>query len=151
VPPASVIAVEQWDHPLPLDATGYVVRELPIFGEDGPEKWTAMDETLAAADVVVVASKRGYATLARWPERYPSTARYYRALFDGELGFEPVACFARHPRLGPVALVDDAASGLDFSLPKSCLPPVPVVLRPGRLDESFVVYDHPQVVVFWRE
>jgi 4-amino-4-deoxy-L-arabinose transferase-like glycosyltransferase len=151
VPPGSVIAVEQWDHPLPLDATGYVVRELPVFEEDGPEKWATIEGTLAVADVVVMASKRGYATLARWPERYPTTARYYRALFEGELEFEPVACFARHPHLGPVALVDDPAAGLDFSLPEICRPQAPVVLRLGRLDESLVVYDHPQVLVFRRE
>jgi len=146
----SVVAVEQWDHPLPLSATGYDVRELPIFDEDTPEKWAAMERILAEADYVVIASRRGYATLARWPERYPRTARYYRQLFAGGLGLEPVACFGRYPRIGPLALVDDPAEGLDFSLPESCRPDAPFVLRLGRLDESFVVYDHPQVVIFRR-
>ena len=150
VPRGAVIAVEQWDHPLPVDATGYDVRELPIFDEDRPEKWSVMEETLAAAEYVVVASRRGYATLARWPERYPRTAAYYRRLFQGELGFEPVACFGRYPRLGPLALVDDPAAGLGFSLPEPCRPEAPIVSRLGRLDESFVVYDHPQVVVLRR-
>ena len=148
----AVVAVEQWDHPLPLDATGYDVRELPMFDEDGEKskKWAVMEETLAQADYVVIASQRGYATLARWPERYPLTARYYRQLFEGGLGFEPVACFGRNPRLGPLALVDDPAAGLGFSLPALCRPEAPFVVRLGRLDESFVVYDHPQVVVLQR-
>jgi hypothetical protein len=149
-----VVAVERWDHPLPLDATGYDVRELPIFEEDmgdgSLEKWATMEETLARADYVIIASRRGYATLARWPERYPRTARYYRRLFGGELGFEPAACFGRHPRLGPLVLVDDPTSGLGFSLPQLCRPEAPFVLRVGRLDESFVVYDHPQVVILQR-
>jgi 4-amino-4-deoxy-L-arabinose transferase-like glycosyltransferase len=152
----TVVAVEQWDHPLPLDATGYDMRELPIFDEedgDTPEKWVAMEEVLAEARYVVIASRRGYATLARWPERYPRTARYYQMLFEsgeGGLGFEPVACFGRYPRLGPLALVDDPAAGLDFSLPGLCRPEAPFVLHLGRLDESFVVYDHPQVVILRR-
>ena len=149
-PREAVVAVEQWDHPLPLDATGYDVRELPIFDEDTPEKWAAMEAILAEADYVIIASRRGYATLARWPERYPFTARYYRRLFEGELSFDPVACFGRHPRLGPLALVDDPTAGLDFSLPELCQPDAAFVLRLGRLDESFVVYDHPQVLILRR-
>jgi len=151
----AVVAVEEWDHPLPLDGTGYDVRALPVFDEDTPEKWATMEAVLAEADYVVIASRRGYATLARWPERYPRMARYYRALFEGELGFEPVACFGRHPRLGPLAVVDDPAAGrgsesVGFSLPELCQPEAPAVLRLGRLDESFVVYDHPQVVILAR-
>jgi 4-amino-4-deoxy-L-arabinose transferase-like glycosyltransferase len=150
VPPGAVVAVEQWDHPLPVDATGYRVRELPIFDEDTPEKWAAIKHTLAGADYVVVASRRGYATLARWSERYPSTARYYRLLFEGDLGFEPAVCFGRYPRLGPLALADDPTEGLDFSLPSPCQSELPIRLCLGRLDESFVVYDHPLVVILRR-
>ena len=148
--PGATVAVEQWDHPLPLDSTGYDVRQLPIFDEDTPEKWVAIRETLAQADYVVIASRRGYGTLARWPERYPRTARYYRSLFEGGMGFEPAACLGRYPRLGPLALVDNPTAGLDFSLPEMCRPGTPFVLRLGRLDESFVVYDHPQVIVLRR-
>ena len=43
VPQGATVAVEQWDHPLPLDATGYEVRVLPVFDEDGPEKWARME------------------------------------------------------------------------------------------------------------
>ena len=146
----TVVAVEQWDHPLPLDSTGYDLRELPVFDEDTPEKWAAIEQALGEADYVIIASRRGYATLARWPERYPLTARYYRLLFEGRLGFKPVACFGRYPRLGPLALVDDPAAGLGFSLPAICQPEVPLVLRLGRLDESFAAYDHPQVVILGR-
>jgi 4-amino-4-deoxy-L-arabinose transferase-like glycosyltransferase len=148
VEPGAVIAVEQWDHPLPVGAAGvYDVRELPVFDEASEAKWAEMETTLAEADYIVIASRRGYATLARWPERYPLTARYYRRLFDGTLGFEPAACFGRSPRLGPLALRDDPAVGLDFALPGACCwPGLSVWL--GRLDESFVVYDHPSVIVF---
>ncbi len=151
VPRGAVVAVEGWDHPLPLDSSVYDVRELAVFDEDTPEKWTAMEKILAETDYVVIASRRGYATLARWSERYPLTAQYYRQLFEGELNLEPVACFGRYPRLGPSAWVDDPTTDLDFALPELCQPDAALVLRLGRLDESFVVYDHPQVVVFRRK
>ncbi|MCP4543200.1 MAG: phospholipid carrier-dependent glycosyltransferase [Chloroflexi bacterium] len=151
VPRGAVVAVEGWDHPLPIDGTGYDVRELSVFDEDTPEKWTAMEETLAETDYVIIASRRGYATLARWPERYPLMTQYYHQLFDGELSFEPVACFGRYPRLGPLAGADNPAAGLDFALPELCQPDAAFVLRLGRLDESFVVYDHPRVVIFQRQ
>ncbi|MBN1979000.1 MAG: glycosyltransferase family 39 protein [Anaerolineae bacterium] len=153
VPRGSTLAVEHWDHPLPVGLIGgydYDVRELPLFDEDSEAKWVEIEAALAEADYVILASRRGYATLARWSERYPLAARYYRRLFEGELGFEPVACFGRYPHLGPVVLRDDPAAGLGFALPGVCQTRAAVLLRSGRLDESFVVYDHPQVVIFRR-
>jgi hypothetical protein len=152
VPPGAVVAVEQWDHPLPVGGTeSYELRELPVFEADsgiaGAEKWAAIDAVLTEADYVVLASRRGYGALARWPGRYPLTARYYQSLFEGRLGFEPVACFRRDTRLGPIQIIDDPTGSLPFSLPDVCLSQAPVQIR-LRLDESFVVYDHPRVLVF---
>lgn len=154
VPSGAVVAVEQWDHALPVGGTdSYELRELPVFEDDsgiaGAEKWAAMDAVLAEADYVVLASRRGYGALARWPDRYPLTARYYQGLFDGHLDFEAVACFRRDTRLGPIELIDDPTRSLPFSLPDICLSQAPIPIR-LRLDESFVVYDHPLVLVFRR-
>jgi hypothetical protein len=66
------------------------------------------------------------------------------------LDFEPVVCLGRYPRLGPVAVADDPAAGLGFSLPERCRTEASIVLQMGRLDESFVVYDHPQAVILRR-
>jgi hypothetical protein len=151
-PEGAVVAVEQWDHPLPLPVAGdHDVRELPVFDEDTPEKWEAMGRVLAEADYLVIASRRGYGALVRWPERYPLTARYYQGLFGGELGFEPVACFARDPHLGLLVFADDPVADLDLGcLPEFCHPEGAIVVRSGRLDESYVVYDHPTVVILER-
>ncbi len=144
----STIAVEAWDHPLPLDATDYVLLELPIFEEETPKKWEAIDSALEEADYVIVASRRGYASLSRWSVRYGRTSCYYQRLFEGDLDFKPVACFSRYPRLGALVMMDDPTAGLAFSLPEQCQPGAGRIIRVGRLDESFVVYDHPQVIVF---
>jgi hypothetical protein len=149
----STLAVEHWDHPLPVGLIGgydYDVRELPVFDEDSEVKWAEIEATLADADYIILASRRGYSALARWPERYPLTARYYDQLFEGELGFEPIACFGRYPHLGPAMLRDDPTAGLGFGLPDVCQTRDSMMLYLGRLDESFVVYDHPQVVIFRR-
>jgi 4-amino-4-deoxy-L-arabinose transferase-like glycosyltransferase len=148
-PKGANVAVEQWDHPLPLEAADYHLRQLPIFDDDTPEKWILVEKIIAEADYVVIASRRGYATLARWPERYPQTADYYRRLFEGKSDFEAVACFGRFARLGPIVIADNPTVGLGYSLPVICQPDAPVVLEIGRLDESFVVYDQPRVII-WR-
>ncbi len=104
---------------------------------------------LADADVVVVSSRRAYGALARWPERFPQTVAYHRALFAGERGFEAVACFERWPRLGPLLLADDPFRAAGLPRPAApCLRDATLWLP--RLDESFVVYDHPLVILFWR-
>jgi len=147
----TLIAVEEWDQPLPVDAIGFETVVLPVFAEDTRQKWAQLSAALARADYVVIASQRGYGALARWPSRYPLTARYYRLLFSGELGFEPVACFGRFPRLGPwLVMVDDPTDGLGWSLPAFCRPRALIVWDLGRLDESFTAYDRPLAIVFGR-
>ena len=148
--PADVVAVEHWDQPLVPPATGATVRVLPVFDADTPEKQAVMERVLAEADYIVIASRRGYGVLAGWPERYPWTARYYRRLFSGDLGFVPVACFRRDPRLGPLVIKDDPAARVNLTLPDLCRAAATWRFSPGRLDESFVVYDHPQVIIFAR-
>ncbi|MGB9871132.1 MAG: ArnT family glycosyltransferase [Anaerolineae bacterium] len=148
LPPGSVIAVEEWDHPLPLDAEGYTLRVLPVFEPEGEEKEQRMASVLAEADAVVIASRRGYGGLARWPDRFPMTLSHYRALFAGERGFVAAGCWGRWPSLMGLSLADDPFGAAGLPLPHPACRPAGAWLRLPRLDESFVVYDHPEVVVF---
>ncbi len=148
IPPGSVIAVEEWDHPLPLDAEGYTLRVLPVFAPEGEEKERRMASVLAEADAVVVASRRGYGALARWPDRFPATLADYRALFAGERGWIAAGCWGRWPSLARISLADDPFGAAGLPLPHPACRPTGAWLRLPRLDESFVVYDHPEVVIF---
>ena len=148
LPPNSVIAVEEWDHPLPLDAEGYILRTLPVFDPEGEEKEQTMAAVLREADAMVVASRRGYGALARWPDRFPMTLAHYRALFAGERGFTAAGCWGRWPSLAGLSLADDPFGAAGVPLPHPDCRPDGIWLRLPRLDESFVVYDHPEVVVF---
>jgi len=142
VPAGSTIAVEEWDTPLPLpievDGQGrrseeYNLRSLALYDEpDGVAKWQRLAQDLAAADYLVVASRRLYGSIPRLPDRYPVTTGYYSLLFEGRLGFELAGEFTRgagwlNPRLAP--------------LPGAA----PSLLVP---DESLVVYDRPRVLLF---
>jgi hypothetical protein len=148
------LAVEQWDHPLPVplpegDPDRYAQVSLPVFAAADRAEAAALarlDATLREADVIILASRRGYGAVARQP--WPQVQAWYRQLI---LEREALV-FARCPRLGPIALTDDplADAGLPvpISLPACC--GTPYTLRLPRLDESFRVYDAPTVWVFVR-
>jgi hypothetical protein len=56
---------------------------------------------LTQSDYLVLSSNRLYGSIPRLPLRYPMTSEYYRALFDGRLGFDKVAEFSSYVNLGP--------------------------------------------------
>ncbi len=157
IPMGTTIVVERWDDPLPLDmavdGTGtlrdetYDARMIDPFAEpDDAAKLRALLSDVSEAEYVILSSKRLYGTIPRLDDRYPLTAAYYRALFAGELGFELEATFERHPNLGGWTLVDDPFSRANLANP---LPPAGArVINLGFADESFVVYDHPRVLIF---
>lgn len=159
VPAHSVVATEHWDDALPVsvraaeadrDPTEFRVQTLPMYDADDAAKTQGLADALAKSDYIVLASPRLYATIARLPERYPVSSRYYRRLFSGQLGFDLVAFARNDPRLGSITLVDDPITSAGL--------PVPPLLAEywhdakvwnwGRADESFTVYDHPMPLVF---
>ena len=75
---------------------------------------------LDQADYVILSSNRAHASATRMPMRYPALIRYYRALFDGDLGFELVADVTSYRTLFGVAIPDESA------------------------EEAFSVYDYPR-------
>jgi hypothetical protein len=152
VPSDSTVAVEQWDHPLPVpmpagDPGRFTTLTLPVFDEASAEKVQAL-EAAQTADVVVLASRRGYGALARQPERYAATLAWYENLVKER----EAIVFARCPRFGPVALTDDPLVDAGLPTPPSWSARCGTrwTLRLPRLDESFRVYDAPIVVLLVR-
>jgi len=129
VPPPKAFANESWDDGLPMpmpnnDPARYAGPSLPLFDPDSPEKVDLLVKALTEADWVAVTSGRVYMNVTRVPEVFPMSIAYYRALFDGQLGFERAADFTSYPSLGPLRFPDD------------------------RAEEQFTVYDHPRVLLF---
>lgn len=148
-PPATPIAVEAWDHPLPVplpcgSPERFEQITAPIFLEASADKARQLAGA-AEADVVVLATRRGYGAISRMPDRYPATLAWYRDLF----GIRTVRTFSRCPRIGLLALTDDplkdAGLPVAASLAERC--DTPFALRLPRLDESFRVYDAPTTVL----
>lgn len=140
-PPASVIAVEtDWDDALPwfvrlpgekhirggFGDNAYRSANLRLTDPWSPAKLEHLTSALSAADYLVISSGRQLDVMPRFPERFPLVARYYAALFAGELGFEPVATFRRPLRVWGLELDD------------------------SRAEEPWTVYDHPRVWLFAR-
>jgi len=150
----SVIGNEHWDDGLPLRVDGrdgfgmYKGVEIHNYAEDDPGKFSNMIAWLTQADYLVLSSNRLYGSIPRLPMRYPMTSEYYRALFDGRLGFEKAAEFSSYTNLGPFWFPDqESTEALGVPNPFDQLPgrinaPVPPA------EEAFSVYDHPRVVIF---
>ncbi len=129
VPPGKAFANETWDdgQPMPMpnhDPGRYAGPAIPLFDPDSPQKVEILVKALTEADWIAVTSGRVYMNVTRVPSVFPMSIAYYRALFDGRLGFERAADFTSYPSLGPLRFPDD------------------------RAEEQFTVYDHPRVLLF---
>ena len=137
VPSGSVILWESWDDPLPKSIPGEPGMDMGSHGlrnidwspyeEDTPEKYGILLEKLQEADYVIYSSKRIYESVDELPARYPMTNRYYKLMFDEQLGFVQAADFTSPPRLLGLTFPDHDA------------------------DESWSLYDHPRVRIFAKQ
>lgn len=125
IPAGTTLAIEHWDRGLPVwGMSAYDVEELELYRPDSSAKINTLTQQLERSDYIIIASNRLHASIPRWPQRYPATIVYYEQLFSGQLGFEKVATFESYPQFLGVRIND------------------------ARADESFTVYDHPQVLIF---
>jgi YYY domain-containing protein len=133
-PSGSVILWELWDDPLPksipgepgmdMGTTGLRNTDWSPYEEDTAEKFEILKQKLRESDYVAYSSKRIYDSVDELPARYPMTNLYYEAMADGRLGFEKAAEFTSPPTLFGYSFDDRHA------------------------DESWSLYDHPQVTVY---
>ena len=149
LPSDTVVLREHWDDSIPYLGR-YDVRELPLYNPDGPQKTALLSRELAEANYMVLYSSRLYGSIARLPDRYTVSSRYYSLLFAGDLGYELVHFEANHPSLPGLALVNDTFSRPDLPTPDllAAHRPAFATFNLGHADDSFVVFDHPLVLVF---
>lgn len=137
IPGGSVIAVEHWDDALPISvdaniAQTYTFSELPVFAPDSdPNKWNEIYDKLAKADYYILSSNRAWRSIMNAPDKYPQTSVFYRDLFAGRNpGYQMEAHFSSFPSLRYLG--------------------VPIDFPDDKSDETFTVYDHPEVYIFRR-
>lgn len=130
VPQKSTVTCEHWDDCLPLNYKGssssqYNIISLHVFDKDTSQKWITMDNQLNSADYIFLSSNRVWGSITKTPELYPVSSKFYKSLLREDLGFVKVAEFSSHPKVPFVNYkIDDSIA-----------------------DESFTVYDHPQVII----
>jgi YYY domain-containing protein len=144
---------EDWDEPLPFNLDGFSAdlmfqrwdaTRMNIEWPDVEEKRQMLIDNLDRADYVIIQSQRRIWSVCRMPAVYPMTMEYYRALFDGRLGFELVQTFQHPFAFGPL-VVSDLAGSVSWNAE----PELPMFnLNPLAAEESFSVYDHAPVWIF---
>ncbi len=134
IPTGKQFLGELWDDPLPLGVTntyGNVFPPsilLPVFDPDTPEKWSTMYTDLHKGDYLILSSNRGWGSIPTVPERYPLMTKFYKDLFAGKLQYKKIEEFTSYPSLSYLG--------------------IPITFPDNFADESFTVYDHPQVNIF---
>ncbi|MBI3240707.1 MAG: glycosyltransferase family 39 protein [Chloroflexi bacterium] len=152
----SAIANESWDEGLPLriegrDGFGGLYRGLTMemrWGDDENKRQMIINN-LTEVDYLILPSQRAIWSASRLPNAYLMTMEYYRALFDGRLGFDLVAQFQSPITIGPLQISDVAGSvawGRQPDLPISKAEPWNDNIFSA--EEAFSVYDHAPVWVF---
>ena len=150
------LANESWDESLPVPLDGrdpfggfYRGLTMEVRWPDSEAKRRMLLDGLAQSDYVVLSSQRALWSVSRLPNSYPMTMEYYRALFDGRLGFDLAAQFHRTFGIGPLRLSDLVGKGAwrqDPAVPVSSAEPFTTGLLAA--EEAFSVYDHAPVWIF---
>jgi len=140
IPSHSVLAIEHWDDSIPLfGQKKYQFETLELYNPDTSKKWQKINQQLKKSDYIIIASNRLYIPLSKLTncaelppgKCYPQTSQYYQKLFSGQLGFSKIAEFTSYPKfkIGPFSWTINDSSA----------------------DESFTVYDHPQIMIFQKD
>jgi YYY domain-containing protein len=175
----STVSNESWDEPLPpggLDGRSafgglYTGLQMEVQWLDDENKREMYLDNLAQADYVLVQSQRRLWSSTRLPSRYPMTMEYYRALWDGRLGFELAGTFHQPFVIGPLQVSDltgtwawgeppavpapqsgeretRGVSPAQTSFAPARGPDFPFNYSPFAAEEAFSVYDHAPVWIF---
>lgn len=84
-------------------------------------------QALDGKQYIIIVSRRNYGAVYHLAALFPQAACYYRSVFDGSLGYRLAARFSNYPHWGPFVWNTDAA------------------------EETFRVFDHPNVYIFERD
>lgn len=140
IPENAYIIQEHWDDALPLQVSSVINRvyrgeQIPVFGQDSPEKWQAINASLEKADYYITTSGRAYQHIMNLPDMYPQSSRFYQDLFADKTQFKKIKEFTSYPTLPFVCRF--SALGCRF-----------FQFEDQWAEEAFTVYDHPKVTVF---
>jgi len=157
----SVLSVEIWDDSLPLFSPScinksYFHQELSFFDAESPQKWEKINEQLNSINYLILSSNRLWGPISKFSEGYPDTSNFYKNLFEGNTDFKLIKRIYSYPGfhlpfinkcilIGPSGYPQK--SNTFFEVDQNCDYPG-INFRDDAAEESFTVYDHPQVNIF---
>lgn len=166
IPQYSILSCEHWDDCLPLPIENQTINHqtisLDLYNQDTFDKWPQIYQNLSQIDYVIMSSNRLWGSIPKGANIYPQTSLFYQQLFNGQplldsnISFTKIAQFNNYPGFYLPLLKNCYYFGISdypginnkwFEADPSCLYPG-IYLRDDTSDESFTVYDHPQVLVF---
>jgi len=162
IPSNSILSSELWDDSLPLNTPSclnyYSHQELSISDTESDEKWQKINQQLDQTDYLILSSNRFWRSIPQDSQKYPTTTSFYQNLFDGKTNFKLIKTFYSYPGIHLPFLKKcfligfsdypyQNNSNIFFNTDDTCSYPG-IYIRDDRTEESFTVYDHPQVLIF---
>lgn len=147
-----LIIQDHWEESIPrLENLNLSHDRLELYNPDSPQKFEKIFNQLSQSEYYVVFSNRLYATIPRLNNRYPASIVFYEKLFDGSLGYEIVNFQKQSMNLFGINYSENYFERIDIKKPElisSYEEKFFLNIDFGWSDESFSVYDHPNVIIF---
>ena len=146
------IVQDHWEESIPNSSKINLVHErLELYNMDSEDKFDKIFSNLSSADYYVIFSNRLYGTIPRLEERYPASYLFYEKLFDGSLGFEIVNFQKQSMNWLSINYSENYFERINIIKPEKISnyeDKFLINIDLGFSDESFSVYDHPNVIIF---
>ncbi len=158
----SILSSEFWDDSLPINSPSctnyYQHQELSLYDTESNQKWQTINQKLNHTDYIILSSNRLWRSIPNDSQRYPITASFYQNLFDNQTNFKLTKKFYSYPGfylpfLNKCFLIGQSDypyknyKNIFFEVDTTC-PHPGIYFRDDQTEESFTVYDHPQVLIF---
>ncbi|MBI2309727.1 hypothetical protein HYU89_02405 [Candidatus Collierbacteria bacterium] len=107
------------------------------------EKQAKLDSLLDESDYFIILSRRIYINSLDYPDKFPRSAKFYRSLFDGSLGYKKI--YESLPGVIPALSrnLSRIKSGTSYRF--QVKPGITAEFFP---EETFEVFDNPRVLIF---
>lgn len=158
----SVLSSEIWDDSLPLNSPScinksYLHQDLSFFDTESSLKWGKINNQLKSVDFLILTSNRLWGSIPKDSD-YHTTSVFYKNLFDGNSNFKLIKRIYSYPGfslpfinrcilIGPSVYPYNTTKNTFFEIDNYCDSPG-IYFRDDAVEESFTVYDHPQVNIF---
>lgn len=163
IPTKSILSSELWDDSLPLNSPpcvnkSYFHQELSLFDSESTQKWKKINEQLKSVNYLILSSNRLWGSIPKISGKYPNTSNFYKDLFEGNTDFKLVKRIYSYPGfklpfikkcilIGPSVYPYNITKNKFFEIDDLCDSPG-IYFRDDAAEESFTVYDHPQILIF---